>query len=50
MPWLSREVIRLMSEIAPRTHAEVLAVEPAVGAVRLALAEANGGAQLPTYI
>jgi glucosamine kinase len=50
VPWLSQEVIRIMSEIAPRTQAEVLAVEPAVGAVRLAIAEANGGARLPTYI
>jgi glucosamine kinase len=50
VPWLADEVIRLMSEIAPRSQASVLAVEPAVGAVRLALAEANGGARLPTYI
>jgi glucosamine kinase len=50
VPWLADEVSRLMSEIAPRTQASVLAVEPAVGAVRLAIAEANGGATLPTYV
>jgi N-acetylglucosamine kinase-like BadF-type ATPase len=50
VPWLSGEVIRLMSEVAPRTQASLLAIEPAVGAVRLAIAEANGGVRLPTYI
>jgi N-acetylglucosamine kinase-like BadF-type ATPase len=50
VPWLAAEVIRLMSEIAPRSQAEVLRVEPAVGAVRLALAEARGGARLPAYV
>ena len=50
VPWLADEVIRLMSEIAPRSQASVLTVEPALGAVRLALAEANGGVRLPSYI
>ena len=50
VPWLADEVMRMMSEIAPRTQARVLDVEPAVGAVRLALAEARGGARLPTYV
>jgi N-acetylglucosamine kinase-like BadF-type ATPase len=50
VPWLADEVIRLMSEIAPRSQARVLTVEPALGAVRLALAEANGGVRLPSYV
>jgi N-acetylglucosamine kinase-like BadF-type ATPase len=50
VPWLADEVMRMMSEIAPRTQARVLDVEPAVGAVRLALAEARGGVRLPTYV
>jgi len=49
VPWLAGEVMRLMAEIAPRTESRVLNVEPAVGAVRLAIAEAHGGARLPTY-
>jgi glucosamine kinase len=50
VPWLAEDVMRLMSEIAPRSQASVLAVEPAVGAVRLAIAEANGGLRLPSYV
>jgi hypothetical protein len=36
-------------EVAPRCRVEMLEKEPAEGAVHLALAEARGGAQLPTY-
>jgi N-acetylglucosamine kinase-like BadF-type ATPase len=50
VPWLADEVTARLSEVAPRSHAGVLTVEPAVGAVRLALAEARGGASLPEYI
>ena len=50
VPWLSGQVMVLMSEIAPRTDARVLDVEPAVGAVQLALAEARGGVRLPAYV
>jgi len=50
VPWLADEVMRLMNEIAPRSESRVLEVEPAVGAVRLAIAEAHGGARLPIYI
>ena len=50
VPWLAAEVMRRMSEVAPRSHAGVLGVEPAVGAVRLALAEARGGISLPAYV
>jgi N-acetylglucosamine kinase-like BadF-type ATPase len=50
VPWLATAVTAGLSEVAPRTHPAVLSVEPAVGAVRLALAEARGGASLPDYI
>ena len=33
----------------PRTHVHLLTTDPAIGAVRLALAEAQGGASIPTY-
>jgi N-acetylglucosamine kinase-like BadF-type ATPase len=36
--------------IASQARVRVLAVEPALGAVRLALAEAGGGARIPEYI
>jgi N-acetylglucosamine kinase-like BadF-type ATPase len=49
-PWLAEEVTRQLAEVAPRTNAVLLMREPAVGAVRLALAEAHGGAQVPPYI
>jgi N-acetylglucosamine kinase len=50
VPWLADQVMRLMSEVAPRSQSRVLEVEPAVGAVRLAIAEARGGARLPAYL
>jgi hypothetical protein len=50
VPWLAEEVARQSLEIAPRSRVDVLKVEPAVGAVRLAVAEAHGGAALPSYV
>jgi N-acetylglucosamine kinase-like BadF-type ATPase len=50
VPWLAAEVMRLMSEVAPRSQARLLDVEPAAGAVHLALIEARGGAKIPTYV
>ncbi len=50
VPWLGAEVTRRLSDVAPRSEVTALTVEPAVGAVRLAIAEARGGARLPTYI
>jgi N-acetylglucosamine kinase-like BadF-type ATPase len=50
VPWLAEEVMRLLLEVAPRTQAGVLEVEPAVGAVGLALAEAQGAATIPVYV
>jgi hypothetical protein len=49
VPWLAEELPRRLVEIAPRARAEILAAEPAVGAVWLALAEAHGGARIPRY-
>jgi N-acetylglucosamine kinase-like BadF-type ATPase len=49
VPWLRVEVARLLPAIAPRSRSILLEVEPAFGAVRLALAELHGGAALPTY-
>lgn len=49
VPWLRDEVRRLLPAIAPRSHTIDLQVEPALGAVRLALAQLQGGAQLPIY-
>lgn len=44
------QVLRLLPDVAPRSLAQVLAAEPAMGAVHLALAEARGGARLPEYV
>src|SRR5262249_23185055 len=38
-----------LKEVAPRSSTILLAREPAMGAVTLALAEANGVGRLPTY-
>lgn len=48
--WLAAEVERRMAEVAPRSDVRLLTHEPALGAVRLALAEARGGVRVPTYI
>lgn len=49
-PWLGAEVTRHLAEVAPRSQVSPLDVEPAVGAVRLAIAEAAGGARVPPYL
>jgi len=49
VPWLCYEVARRLVEVAPRSQTRILDQEPAVGAVCLALAEANGGLRLPRY-
>jgi len=49
VPRLAGELRPRLIEVAPRSHVEILDKEPAVGAVWLALAEANGGASLPEY-
>ena len=50
LPTLRTEVMARVAEVAPRSQPKVLEVEPAIGAVRLALAEAAGGARIPQYI
>jgi N-acetylglucosamine kinase-like BadF-type ATPase len=50
IPWLVDDVKGRLSEIAPRTHVQRLDVEPAIGAVRLALAAAHGSFALPIYV
>ena len=50
VPWLTRDVPARLSEVAPRSTVRVLEVEPAVGAVRLALAAARGTVDVPTYV
>jgi N-acetylglucosamine kinase-like BadF-type ATPase len=49
VPWLRGQVTRRLQAVAPHSRTIPLEVEPAVGAVRLALAEAHGGVRLPTY-
>ena len=39
-----------VAEVLPRGQPRLLDVEPAMGAVRLAVAEARGGARIPTYV
>jgi len=50
VPWLTRDVQARLSEVAPRSTVRVLGVEPAMGAVRLALAAARGTVDVPTYV
>jgi N-acetylglucosamine kinase-like BadF-type ATPase len=50
LPSLARDVTARLSEVAPRSIVRLLEVEPAVGAVRLALAAARGAVTIPTYV
>jgi N-acetylglucosamine kinase len=50
VPSLAADVAARLSEVAPRSAVSLLQVEPAVGAVRLALAAARGEARVPTYV
>jgi N-acetylglucosamine kinase-like BadF-type ATPase len=49
VPRLAARLTECLAPVAPAARAQVLQIEPAVGAVRLALAEARGGALLPVY-
>jgi len=49
VPRLAEEVARQLAQAAPGGQVQLLQREPAEGAVRLALAEARGGARLPIY-
>jgi hypothetical protein len=50
LPALREQLTRRLPDVAPRSHPRMLTEEPAVGAVRLAVAEAHGGARLPQYV
>jgi N-acetylglucosamine kinase-like BadF-type ATPase len=50
VPWLTKDVTARLFEVAPRTEVRVLDVEPAVGAVHLALAAARGEVSIPAYV
>lgn len=50
VPALVPQVESRLAEVAPRSEVRLLDVEPAIGAVRLALAAARGAAVVPTYI
>ena len=49
VPWLREELERRLPVAAPGSNTELLAQEPAAGAVALALQEAAGGARIPAY-
>jgi N-acetylglucosamine kinase-like BadF-type ATPase len=49
VPWLEEELARRLPLASPRSRTILLNVEPASGAVRLALAEARGGYTAPIY-
>lgn len=49
VPWLEQELGRRLPMASPRSRTMLLNVEPASGAVRLALAEARGGYAVPVY-
>lgn len=50
LPSLAANLTARILEIAPRTQVGLLEVEPAVGAVTLALAAARGTVTIPTYL
>jgi N-acetylglucosamine kinase-like BadF-type ATPase len=50
IPWLAGDVTRRLAEVAPRTTVMRLTVEPAMGAVHLAVRELRGGVRVPPYI
>lgn len=49
VPALAQDLTRRLGEVAPRSSTRMLEVEPATGAIHLALAEASGGAAIPAY-
>lgn len=50
LPSLAADLKARLSEIAPRAEVTTLGAEPAVGAVRLAIAAARGAVVVPAYI
>jgi N-acetylglucosamine kinase-like BadF-type ATPase len=49
VPWLEEELERRLPVASPGSSVRLLDCEPAVGAVRLAVGELNGGAAIPKY-
>jgi N-acetylglucosamine kinase-like BadF-type ATPase len=50
IPWLIEDVTRRLAEVAPRATVTQLQVEPAMGAVHLALKQLRGEVRVPQYI
>jgi N-acetylglucosamine kinase-like BadF-type ATPase len=50
IPALAADITQRLSEVAPRAVVMTLEVEPALGAVHLALREVRGGVRVPPYI
>jgi N-acetylglucosamine kinase-like BadF-type ATPase len=50
VPWLHEELARRLALASPGSRTRLLEMEPAYGAVRLALDEARGGARIPVYL
>ena len=50
IPWLVEDVTRRLAEVAPRTTVTQLQIEPAIGAVHLALKQLRGDVRVPQYI
>ena len=49
VPWLEEELSRRLPQASPRSYTRLLDVEPAAGAVRLALRQLEGGYTPPAY-
>ncbi len=49
IPWLAEQLKRSLPSVASKSRVMLLSKQPALGAVRLALAELRGGAKLPVY-
>ena len=50
MSWLVDDVVHRLAEVAPRATVAALHVEPARGAVHLALRQSRGGVRVPLYL
>ena len=50
IPWLAADVQQRLAEVAPRASVRTLDVEPATGAVRLAVRELREGVRVPPYV
>jgi len=49
VPWLCDQLTLMLPSLAPNSRTIRLEAEPALGAVRLAIAELHGGATIPVY-